>query len=413
MGSVQDKKLIVGLDIGTSKVVAIVGEIGPEGDIEIVGIGSNPSRGMKKGVVVNIESTVQSIQRAVEEAELMAGCQIHSVYVGIAGSHIRSLNSHGIVAIKDKEVYSLDLERVIDAAQAVAIPADQKVLHILPQEYVIDSQEGIKEPMGMSGVRLEAKVHLVTCAVNASQNIEKCIRRCGLDVEEIILEQLASSYSVLTDDERELGVCLVDIGGGTTDIAIFAEGSIRHTGVIPIAGDQVTNDIAMALRTPTQYAEEIKIKYACALTQLAGADETIKVPSVGDRAPRDLSRQSLAEVVEPRYDELFTLVQAELRRSGFEDMVPAGVVLTGGTSKMEGVVELAEEIFHMPVRVGYPQAVQGLTDIVRNPIYATSVGLLQYGVDHQGEGGSVSAGKSGAPSENLIARARAWLQSNF
>ena len=288
MGSVQDKKMIVGLDIGTSKVVAIVGEIGPEGEIEIVGIGSHPSKGMKKGVVVNIESTVQSIQRAVEEAELMAGCQIHSVYVGIAGSHIRSLNSHGIVAIKDREVYAHDLERVIDAAQAVAIPADQKILHILPQEYVIDNQEGIKEPLGMSGVRLEAKVHLVTCAVNAAQNIEKCIRRCGLEVEEIILEQLASSYSVLTDDERELGVCLVDIGGGTTDIAIFTDGSIRHTGVIPIAGDQVTNDIAMALRTPTQHAEEIKIRYACALTQLAGADETIKVPSVGDRAPRDL-----------------------------------------------------------------------------------------------------------------------------
>jgi len=310
-------------------------------------------------------------------------------------------------------VYSPDLERVIDAAQAVAIPADQKILHILPQEYVIDNQEGIKEPLGMSGVRLEAKVHLVTCAVNAAQNIEKCIRRCGLDVEEIILEQLASSYSVLTEDERELGVCLVDVGGGTTDIAIFTEGSIRHTGVIPIAGDQVTNDIAMALRTPTQHAEEIKIKYACALTQLAGADETIKVPSVGDRAPRDLSRQSLAEVVEPRYDELFTLVQAELRRSGFEDMVPAGIVLTGGTSKMEGVVELAEEIFHMPVRVGCPQMVQGLTDIVRNPIYATSVGLLQYGMEHQGEPGSLAAGKSGGSTESLLSRVRAWLQSNF
>ena len=413
MGSVQDKRMIVGLDIGTSKVVAIVGEIGPEGEIEVVGIGSNPSKGMKKGVVVNIESTVQSIQRAVEEAELMAGCQIHSVYVGIAGSHIRSLNSHGIVAIKDREVYGLDLERVIDAAQAVAIPADQKILHILPQEYVIDNQEGIKEPLGMSGVRLEAKVHLVTCAVNAAQNIEKCIRRCGLDVEEIILEQLASSYSVLTDDERELGVCLVDVGGGTTDIAIFTEGSIRHTGVIPIAGDQVTNDIAMALRTPTQHAEEIKIKYACALTQLAGADETIKVPSVGDRPPRDLSRQALAEVVEPRYDELFTLVQAELRRSGFEDMVPAGIVLTGGTSKMEGVVELAEEIFHMPVRVGYPQAVQGLTDIVRNPIYATSVGLLQYGLEHQDETGPAAAGKGGSSADSLLSRAKAWLQSNF
>ena len=413
MGSVQDKKLIVGLDIGTSKVVAIVGEIGLDGTIEIVGIGSNPSKGMKKGVVVNIESTVQSIQRAVEEAELMAGCQIHSVYVGIAGSHIRSLNSHGIVAIKDKEVYRADLERVIDAAQAVAIPADQKILHILPQEYIIDNQEGIKEPLGMSGVRLEAKVHLVTCAVNAAQNIEKCIRRCGLEVEEIILEQLASSYSVLTDDERELGVCLVDIGGGTTDIAIFTDGSIRHTGVIPIAGDQVTNDIAMALRTPTQHAEEIKIKYACALTQLAGADDTIKVPSVGDRPPRDLSRQSLAEVVEPRYDELFTLVQAELRRSGFEEMVPAGIVLTGGTSKMEGVVELAEEIFHMPVRVGYPQTVRGLNDIVRNPIYATSVGLLQYGMLHRSDSGTASSGKTLISGESLLGRAKAWLQSNF
>jgi len=413
MGSVQDKKLIVGLDIGTSKVVAIVGEISLDGDLEIVGIGSSPSKGMKKGVVVNIESTVQSIQRAVEEAELMAGCQIHSVYVGIAGSHIRSLNSHGIVAIKDKEVYRADLERVIDAAQAVAIPADQKILHILPQEYVIDDQGGIKEPLGMSGVRLEAKVHLVTCAVNAAQNIEKCIRRCGLEVEEIILEQLASSYSVLTDDERELGVCMVDIGGGTTDIAIFTEGSIRHTGVIPIAGDQVTNDIAMALRTPTQHAEEIKIKYACALTQLAGPDETIKVPSVGDRPPRDLSRQSLAEVVEPRYDELFTLVQAELRRSGYEDMVPAGVVLTGGTSKMEGVVELAEEIFHMPVRVGYPQTVRGLNDIVRNPIYATSVGLLQYGMEHRNDGGKTSSAKSSGTSESFWSRVKVWLQGNF
>src|SRR5210317_676692 len=307
MGSVQDKRMIVGLDIGTSKVVAIVGEIGSEGEIEVVGIGSNPSKGMKKGVVVNIESTVQSIQRAVEEAELMAGCQIHSVYVGIAGSHIRSLNSHGIVAIKDREVYSLDLERVIDAAQAVAIPADQKVLHILPQEYVIDNEEGIKEPLGMSGVRLEAKVHLVTGAVNAAQNIEKCVQRCGLEVDSMVLEQVASSYAVLTEDEKELGVCMVDIGGGTTDIAIFTGGAIRHTAVIPIAGDQVTSDIAMALRTPTQNAEDLKIKYACALTQLARADEVIKVPGVGDKPARELSRQSLAEVVEPRYDELFTL----------------------------------------------------------------------------------------------------------
>ena len=411
MGSTADNKMIVGLDIGTSKVVAIVGAITDEGGLEIVGIGSHPSRGLKKGVVVNIESTVQSIQRAIEEAELMAGCHIHSVYAGIAGSHIRSLNSHGIVAIRDREVYQLDLERVIDAAQAVAIPADQKVLHILPQEYVIDTQEGIKEPLGMSGVRLEAKVHLVTCAVNAAQNIEKCIRRCGLEVEDIILEQLASSYAVLTDDERELGVCLVDIGGGTTDIAIFTEGAIRHTGVIPIAGDQVTNDIAMALRTPTQHAEEIKIKYACALTQLAGAEETIKVPSVGERPARDLSRQALAEVVEPRYDELFTLVQAELRRSGYEDLIAAGIVLTGGTSKMEGVVELAEEIFHTPVRIGTPQEVEGLTDIVRNPIYSTGVGLLQYGLKQQT--GAEIKGTRAPQTSGLFSRAKEWMQNNF
>lgn len=417
MASGHDGKMIVGLDIGTSKVVAIVGAMTESGELEIVGIGSHPSRGMKKGVVVNIESTVQSIQRAIEEAELMAGCQIHSVYAGIAGSHIRSLNSHGIVAIRDREVYPLDLDRVIDAAQAVAIPADQKILHVLPQEYILDNQEGIKEPLGMSGVRLEAKVHLVTCAVNAAQNIEKCIRRCGLEVEDIILEQLASSYAVLTDDERELGVCLVDIGGGTTDIAIFTEGAIRHTGVIPIAGDQVTNDIAMALRTPTQFAEEIKIKYACALTQLARADETIKVPSVGDRPPRDLSRQSLAEVVEPRYDELFTLVQAEIRRSGYEDMIAAGIVLTGGTSKMEGVVELAEEIFHTPVRIGMPQEVQGLNDIVRNPIYSTGVGLLHYGLKQQKAGGVRSGARTRIQrpqSEgSFFARAKQWIQNNF
>ena len=409
----NNNEMIVGLDIGTSKVVAIVGEITPEGSLNIVGIGSHQSRGLKKGVVVNIESTVASIQRAVEEAELMAGCQIHSVYAGIAGNHIRSLNSHGIVAIRDKEVTQLDVERVIDAAQAVAIPADQKVLHILPQEFVIDNQEGVKEPLGMSGVRLEAKVHLVTCAVNAAQNIEKCIRRCGLEPEDTILEQLASSYAVLTDDEKELGVCMVDIGGGTTDIAIFTEGSIKHTGVIPIAGDQVTNDIAMALRTPTQHAEEIKMKYACALTQLAAADQTIKVPSVGDRPPRDLSRQALAEVVEPRYDELFTLVQAELRRSGYEDLLAAGIVLTGGTSKMEGVVELAEEIFHMPVRLGSPQNVSGLSDIVKNPIYSTGVGLLMYGLKQRRSSFTKGGQHESANEAGFWSKTKAWFKGNF
>lgn len=410
MNAAASENMIVGLDIGTSKVVAIVGEIVEDGSLNIVGIGSHRSRGLKKGTVVNIESTVDSIQHAIAEAEMMAGCQIHSVYAGIAGSHIRSMNSHGIVAIRDGEVERADIERVIEAAQAVAIPADQKVLHILPQEYLIDAQEGVKEPLGMSGVRLEAKVHLVTCAINAAQNIEKCIRRCNLEVDEIILEQLASSYSVLTEDEKELGVCLVDIGGGTSDIAIFTEGAIRHTGVIPIAGDQVTNDIAMALRTPTDNADEIKIKYACALTQLANDADTIKVPSVGDRPPRELSRQSLAEVVEPRYVELFTLVQQELQRSGFEHLLAAGIVLTGGTSKMEGVVELAEEIFHAPVRIGAPHNVAGLADIVRNPVYSTGVGLLLYGLKQFQERGGIVA--KGEPQVNLVGRVKSWFQGN-
>jgi len=411
MSKKPDKNLIVALDIGTSKVVTIVGEITGEDDIEIIGIGSHPSRGLKKGVVVNIESTVQSIQRAVEEAELMAGCQIHSVYAGIAGSHIRSLNSHGIVAIRDKEVATGDIERVIDAARAVAIPADQKILHILPQEFIIDSQEGVREPIGMSGVRLEAKVHMVTGAVSAAQNIVKCVRRCGLEVDDIILEQLASSYSVLSEDEKELGVCLVDIGGGTTDIAVFTEGAIRHTAVIPIAGDQVTNDIAVALRTPTQHAEEIKMKYACALTQLANPEETIEVPSVGDRPPRRLARQTLAEVIEPRYEELFTLVQAELRRSGFEDLCAAGIVLTGGSSKMEGAVDLAEEIFHMPVRLGMPDEVSGLADVVRNPIYGTGVGLLLFSRFNRGAAARGLQSVQGFG--GVWQRMKSWFQGNF
>ena len=409
MTNLNNGRIMVGLDIGTSKVVAIVAELGLEGEIDIIGIGSHPSKGLKKGVVVNIETTVESIQRAIEEAELMAGCQIEQVYAGIAGSHIRGLNSHGIVAIRDKEVFQADIERVIDAAQAVAIPADQKVLHVLPQEYVIDDQEGVKEPLGMSGVRLEAKVHLITCAVNAYQNIEKCIKKCGLEVEDIILEQLASGDAVLTEDEKDLGVCLVDIGGGTTDIAIFSEGAIRHTAVIPIAGDQVTNDIAMALRTPTPNAEEIKIKYACALGSLAQENETIKIPSVGDRSDRDLSRQALAEVVEPRYEELFSLVQAELRRSGFEDLVAAGIVLTGGTSKIEGAIELAEEIFHMPVSLGKPKNVAGLSDIVRNPIYSTAVGLLHYGANQQTRG---VAKKPRQKSDGFINQFKKWFTGN-
>jgi cell division protein FtsA len=406
-----DKNLIVGLDIGTSKVVAIVGEISIDDEIEIIGIGSNQSRGLKKGVVVNIESTVHSIQRAIEEAELMAGCEIHSVFTGIAGSHIRSLNSHGIVAIRDNEVTYGDVDRVIDAAKAVAIPADQKILHILPQEFIIDNQEGVKEPIGMSGVRLEAKVHMVTGAVSAAQNIVKCVRRCGLEVDDIILEQLASSYSVLTEDEKDLGVCMIDIGGGTTDIAVFTDGAIHHTAVIPIAGDQVTNDIAVALRTPTQHAEDIKVQYACALTQLANNDESIEVPSVGDRPSRRLARQTLAEVVQPRYEELFTLVQAELRRSGYESLIAAGIVLTGGSSKMEGVIELAEEIFHMPVRIGIPQYVSGLSDVVKSPIYATGVGLLIFGKRQSQEGNTQIHINDGV--KGIFERMKSWFQGNF
>ncbi len=414
MSKKGDEGLIVGLDIGTSKVLAIVGEVSSSGEVEVIGVGHHPSRGMKKGVVVNIESTVQSIQRAVEEAELMAGCQIHSVFAGIAGSHINSFNSHGIVAIKDKEVGPSDVERVIEAARALAIPTDQKVLHILPQEFIIDKQEGVREPIGMCGVRLEAKVHIVTGAVSAAQNIIKCVRRCGLEVDDIILEQLASSMSVLTEDEKELGVCLVDIGGGTTDISVFTEGAIRHTAVIPIAGDQVTNDIAVALRTPTQFAEEIKKKYGCALTQLAKADETIEVPSVGERPPRKLARQTLAEVVEPRIEELFGLILAELRRSGFEDLVGSGIVLTGGSSKMEGMVELAEEVFHMPVRIGIPQYVGGLSGVVHNPIFATGVGLVLYGARSRvGRNYSMHTRSSQAGLKNVLGKMKSWFQGNF
>ncbi len=414
MSKKGDEGLIVGLDIGTSKVLAIVGEVSSSGEVEVIGVGHHPSRGMKKGVVVNIESTVQSIQRAVEEAELMAGCQIHSVFAGIAGSHINSFNSHGIVAIKDKEVGPSDVERVIEAARALAIPTDQKVLHILPQEFIIDKQEGVREPIGMCGVRLEAKVHIVTGAMSAAQNIIKCVRRCGLEVDDIILEQLASSMSVLTEDEKELGVCLVDIGGGTTDISVFTEGAIRHTAVIPIAGDQVTNDIAVALRTPTQFAEEIKKKYGCALTQLAKADETIEVPSVGDRPPRKLARQTLAEVVEPRIEELFGLILAELRRSGFEDLVGSGIVLTGGSSKMEGMVELAEEVFHMPVRIGIPQYVGGLSGVVHNPIFATGVGLVLYGARSRvGRNYSMHTRSSQAGLKNVLGKMKSWFQGNF
>lgn len=405
-----EKQLIVALDIGTSKIAALVGEVTDEGDIEVVGFGTHPSHGLKRGVVVNIESTVQSIQRAVEEAELMAGCEIHSVFTGIAGSHINSLNSHGIVAIRDREVNQTDVDRVIDAAKAVAIPADQKILHILPQEFIIDAQEGVREPVGMSGVRLEAKVHIVTGAVSAAQNITKCVKRCGLHVGDIILEQLASSYAVLTDDEKELGVCMIDIGGGTTDIAIFTEGAIRHTSVIPIAGDQVTNDVAVALRTPTQYAEQIKIKYGSALAHLVDPADTFQVPSVAKRPPKQVHNHALAQVIGARYEELFALVAAELRRSGFEDLISAGIVLTGGGSNVPGSIELAESIFQMPVRLGLPQHVSGLMDIRDNPGFSTGVGLLIYGKQQQSSPiqYGLDRGVSG-----IWAKMRSWFNGNF
>jgi cell division protein FtsA len=408
--SKETKNLIVGLDIGTSKVVAIVGELLPEGRIEIIGMGSHASRGLKKGVVVNIEATVNAIQRALEEAELMADCKIARVFTGIAGSHIRSFNSTGMVAIKGNEVTRLDVARVIETARAMPIPTDQQVLHILTQEFIIDGQDGVREPLGMSGVRLEVKVHIITGAVSAAQNIVKCVRRCGLEVSDLILQPLASSLAVLTEDEKELGVCLLDIGGGTTDIAVFREGAIRHTAVIPIAGDQITNDIAMALRTPTGEAEDLKIGFGCALRQLADTGEMIEVPGVGDRPPRQLSRSMLAEVIEPRVEELYSLVQQVLRSSGYEELLSSGIVLTGGSAVMQGMVELGEEIFHQPVRLGIPRYAGGLSDFARSPRFATAVGLLLEGKT-QTERGLLA--RQGGSFKQVFARMREWVQRNF
>ncbi len=406
----ETKNLVVALDIGTSKVAALVAELRADGTLEILGMGGHESKGLKKGVVVNIEATVHAVQRALEEAELMADCKITSAFTGIAGSHIKSFNSTGMVAIKDREVGPLDVERAIETAKAVNIPTDQQILHVLRQEFIIDGQEDVREPIGMSGVRLEVKVHIVTGAVSAAQNIVKCVRRCGLEVNDLILQPLASSRAVLSEDEKDLGVCLVDIGGGTSDIAVFTHGAIRHTAVIPIAGDQITNDIAMALRTPTADAEAIKVRQGVALRQLADPNEMIEVPGIGDRGPRAMSRQTLAEVIEPRVEELFSLVQQVLRESGFEELLSSGVVLTGGSAVMQGMVELGEEIFHMPVRVGVPKYSGGLADVVRNPRYATAVGLLLEGVQQLRQGqlsrqdGSVRA---------VLGRMREWFQKNF
>jgi len=392
-------------------VVAVVAELRPDGAYEVIGMGQTESKGLKKGVVVNIEATVQSIQKALEEAELMADCKIGEVFTGIAGSHIRSFNSSGMVAIKDKEVTSTDVARVIETAKAVNIPTDQQILHILTQEFIIDGQEDVREPIGMSGIRLEVKVHIVTGAVSAAQNIVKCVRRCGLEVHDLILQPLASSLAVLTEDEKELGVVLVDIGSGTTDIAIFSEGAIRHTAVIPIAGDQITNDIAMALRTPTPDAEDIKIQYGIAKQVLADPDEMIDVPGVGDRGPRTLSRQALAAVIEPRVEELFSLVHQVVRESGYEELLSSGVVLTGGTAMMPGMVELGEDMFLKPVRVGVPEYRGNLHEVVKSPRYATVMGLLQEGRVQRVRGRKVVVQSGSA--KQIWTRMKEWFIGNF
>ncbi|WP_072293389.1 cell division protein FtsA [Nitrosovibrio sp. Nv17] len=407
----DSRNLIVGLDIGTSKIVAIVAEAKAEGGFEVIGMGSHPSRGLKKGVVVNIETTVSAIQRALEEAELMADCKIREVYTGIAGSHIRSFNSHGMVAVKDREVSRLDVERVMETAKAVHILNDQQVLHVLNQEFIIDGQEDVREPIGMSGLRLEVKVHIVTGAVSAAQNIMKCVRRCGLEVRDLVLQPLASSMSVLSEDEKDLGVCLVDIGGGTTDIAVFTHGAIRHTAVIPIAGDQITNDIAMALRTPTKDAEDIKCRYGCALRGMADPHAMVEVAGVGERAARQLSRQTLAEVIEPRVEELYSLVQAELRRSGFEELLSSGIVITGGSSSLQGMVELGEEIFHMPVRLGLPQYRGGLAEVVLTPRCATGIGLIMAGMEQFQRNQHTRL--QGNSFKRILERMKSWFQGNF
>jgi cell division protein FtsA len=379
------KDFVVGLDIGTTKICCIVGEVveaGPNPVIDIVGIGTAPSTGLRKGVVVNIDATVESITKAVEEAELMAGVEISTVYTGIAGGHIKSFNSTGIVAVKDKEIREQDVQRVIDAAKAVAIPLDREVIHIIPQEYMINGQDGIRDPIGMSGVRLEAKVHIVTGAVTSAQNIVKCANKAGLNVAEICLEPIASAEAVLTEDEKELGVILVDIGGGTSDIAIFKDGAIIHTGVLAIGGNHITNDIAVGLRTPQAEAEAIKVAHGCALAALVKPDETIEVPGVGGRKPRVLARKLLAEIIEPRVEEIFSLIQREVMKAGAGDMLSGGVVITGGATLLEGMPELAEFVFEMPVKRGVPLEIGGLRDVVNSPKYATGVGLLKYGAQN-------------------------------
>ncbi|MCF6776509.1 cell division protein FtsA [Thiotrichales bacterium 19X7-9] len=411
MSREPDKQLLTALDIGTSKVVAIVAEVNEGGRVNIIGFGTQPSKGLKKGVIVNIDATVKAIQKAIEEAEHMADCEIGSVCVGIAGSHINSFDSTGVVAIRNSEVYPDDVERVIDAAKAVPLPADQRIIHILPQDFLIDGQGGIKEPVGISGVRLEAKVHMVTGSISAVQNIVKCVNRCGIEVSDVVLEQLASSYAVLTEDEKELGACLVDIGGGTSDIAVFLHGAIRHTKVIPIAGAQVTNDLAHALRIPTDVAEEVKINYGNALMRTVRDGEVVEVPDIAGRTTRRLPAQTLASVVEARCEELLTLIYEDLNKKGLLDQLAAGIILTGGAAKMRGLIELAEEVFRVPVRLGVPQYVTGLSDIMHNPMHATGAGLLLYSQSQQTE--SMPFDSDETDRDGIWRKMTKWFSNHF
>ena len=402
--------VIVGLDLGTTKTCVIVGEITDQG-IDIIGIGSYPSEGLRKGVVVNIDSTVEAIKKAVDEAEHMSGCEISSVYAGIAGGHIKGQNSLGIVAVKGREVDEEDVQRAIEASKAIAIPTDREILHTLPQNFIVDDQDGIRDPVGMSGVRLEAKVHIVTGAVTSIQNIVKSVNRVGLEINEIILEQIASSEAVLSKDEKDLGVALIDIGGGTTDIAVFTDGSIKHTAVLPVGGNYLTSDIATGLRTPLADAEKIKIKYGCAFSALIAKEETIEVPSVGGREPREVSRQILGRIVAPRMEEILTLAYKEIVKSGYEDILAAGVVLTGGAALLEGITELAEQIFNMPVRRGRPTGIGGLNDVVNSPMYATGVGLVLYGSKHISKNAFIQG--SGSLFVNMFKKIKKWFLEFF
>ncbi|WKZ56552.1 MAG: cell division protein FtsA [Bdellovibrionota bacterium] len=400
----------VGLDIGTSYVKCVVTEIGADGKLNVVGVGSSPSRGLRKGVVINIEATVESISRAIEQAETMAGCDINAVYAGVSGSHIKGFNSHGIVGVKNREVSQVDVEKVIEAAKAVAIPLDREVLHVLPQEYIIDEQDGIREPLGISGVRLEARVHIVTGAVASAQNIVKCANRCGLAVKDIVLSSLASAKAVLSAEEQELGVAVLDIGGGTTDLIVFHGGAVKHTTVISVGGNHVTNDIAAGLRTPISAAEDIKCRFGTAVTNLVKRDETIEVPSTGGRQPRVLSKLVLAEIIEPRVMEMLTLVQKELVRSGCDEYLTSGLVITGGSANLHGICQLAEQVFNLPVRVGAPGGVGGVIDLVKGPEYATAVGLAIYG----SAGSSMHhRGASRSSVGSVLRRAGNWISQHF